>query len=549
MSVRPAELSIRAIAFGLVLGGLLAATNVYVGLKLGFVDPGTTTLILLVFAASGGRFTAQETNVAQATGSSASNMALTAGLLGPIPALAMSGTEVSPIAVIAWGSALAVFGTLAAIPFRVHLIEIQKLAFPTARAAGEVIRKLFVDGRTGIGWLASAAVLSAAVTVARDGFQIIDDAWIVPVAIAGVPAAQLSLGVSASPLLLGVGLLVGARVGLSMLLGAAIAWVGLGPELVVRGIAEPSYDSLVTWTLWPGAALIVANSLTALAFGARELARGFRGATEGATPGRNAILAIACSAIAIVAIGWFAFDVGPIYGVLAIVLAGVFSIASMHATGETDNTPSGPLGGLAQVAVGAVGPGGVATPLFAGGVVNGITSHSAQMLDSWKTGEMVGGSPPRVLVAQMIGIAGGVIGGVLAYWLIAEAYGFGNAMMAAPSAQSWKATADAVSHGTRGMPAGAPWAALLGAGGGIALAIIDRFPRVRRFSPSAIAMGISFILPASVSVSLALGAIGFAIVAHVALGWFTRSGPAFASGLIAGEGLAGIALAAVKVLG
>jgi hypothetical protein len=129
-------------------------------------------------------------------------------------------------------------------------------------------------------------------------------------------------------------------------------------------------------------------------------------------------LALAYSAIAIVATGWFAFDVGPIYGVLAIVLAGAFSIASMHATGETDNTPAGPLGGLAQVAVGAIGPGGVATPLFAGGVVNGVASHSAQMLDSWKTGEMVGGSPPRVLVAQMIGIAGGVIGGVLAYWLI-----------------------------------------------------------------------------------------------------------------------------------
>src|ERR1041384_5912559 len=64
-------------------------------------------------------------------------------------------------------------GPLAAIPFRVHLIEIQKLAFPTARAAGEVIRKLFVDRRTGIGWLVAAALRGAAGTGARDGYHLI----------------------------------------------------------------------------------------------------------------------------------------------------------------------------------------------------------------------------------------------------------------------------------------------------------------------------------------------------------------------------------------
>jgi len=563
---RPTELSIRAIAFGLALGILLAAANVYVGLKLGFIDAGTTTIILLAFALSGGRFTAQETNIAQAAGSSASTMALTAGLLGPIPALAMSGGDVSPIAIVAWGCALGVFGTLAAIPFRVHLIEIRKLAFPTARAAGEVIRKLFVDRnsaplrvaarpgearafdrRTGIGWLAWAAAGAAAVTVARDGFHAIADAWIVPVAIAGVPAAALSLGAAASPLLLGVGLLVGARVGLSMLLGAAIAWVGIAPQLVATGTAEADYGSLVAWTMWPGSALIVASSLTALALGGRDLARGARGAAEGATLGRGAVAGIAASAVAVIAIGWFAFGVGPIYAALAIVLAAAFAIASMHATGETDNTPAGPLGGLAQVVVGAVGPGGVATPLYAGGVVNGIASHSAQMLDSWKTGSMVDGAPRPVLVAQLIGIAGGVLGAATAYWLIVRAYGVGNAMMSAAAAQSWKATADAVAHGTQGMPAGAPWAAVIGAAAGIALAVSDRFPRARRFAPSAIAMGIGFILPASVSVSLALGAIGFAVVARVAPGWFERIGPAFASGLIVGEGLAGVATAAVTV--
>src|ERR1041385_5523029 len=121
--------------------------------------------------------------------------------------------------------------------------------------------------RAGIGWLVAAALGAAAVTVARDGYHLIGEAWILPTAIAGVPAASLSLGVAASPLSLGVGLLVGARVGLSMLLGAAIAWAGIAPQLVASGVAEANFDSLRVWMIWPGAALMVASSLTALALG------------------------------------------------------------------------------------------------------------------------------------------------------------------------------------------------------------------------------------------------------------------------------------------
>src|SRR5258706_15763118 len=117
----PAELTLRATVFGLALGLALAAANVYAGLKLGFVDAGTTTIVLVAFAAFGTgrrRFTAQEVNVAQVAGSSAGAMAVTAGLIGPIPALAMTGHDVAPAVIVLWGAALAVFGTLAAIPFR-----------------------------------------------------------------------------------------------------------------------------------------------------------------------------------------------------------------------------------------------------------------------------------------------------------------------------------------------------------------------------------------------------------------------------------------------
>jgi len=550
----PAELTLRAIALGLGLGVLLAAANVYAGLKLGFVDVGTTTVVLVGFAVLGhGRrpLTPQEANVAQVAGSSAGAMAVTAGLIGPIPALALTGHPVSPAVIIVWATALAGFGTLVAIPFRDQLIGGRGLVFPSARAAGELIRSLFVAGgseRGAVRLLAVAALAAAALTVARDALDLIPGGWMLPLAIAGIPAAQLSIGVAASPLLVGVGLLVGARVGLSMLLGAAIAWLGVAPVLVGRGLATAGYPSLVSWTLWPGAALMVASSLTRLVLGRRELWRASPGQAARLPAARRVLAAIAAVATALVLVAWAGFGIHPVLGAASVALAAACSAAAMHATGETDHTPAGPLGGLTQIALGALGPGGTTVPLHGGGIVNGAAVHAAAMMNAWKSGDVVGGcSPARLIAAQLAGIVVGATAGVVAYWLVREAYGLGTALMPAPGALSWRATALAVAGGTASMPAGAPLAALAGAIAGVALAIVDRRPRLARWAPSAVAIGVGFIEPASITITAAVAAIGFAAVAARAPTWHQRSAPALAAGLIVGEAFTGVVVAAILV--
>lgn len=557
MASASGELTPRALLFGLALGALLAAANVYAGLKLGFVDVGTTTIVLLAFAVFGaGRrpFAAREANAAQVVGSSAGAMAVTAGVIGPIPALALGGHDASPLAIVLFGCALAVFGTLIAIPFRDSLIAVQRLAFPSARAAGEVIRSLFIDERSELAGgrsasvqiLVGAALAAAAVTVARDAFSAIPGGWMLPVAIAGVPAAALAIGAAASPLLAGVGLLVSARTAASMLIGAAIAWIAIAPVLVHRGAAAPNYGSVVSWTLWPGAALMVAGSLTALVLDARALLRAIR-AGLAARAARWVKVAALAAALAVIAIGWQALGISPLLGALAVALAALFSVAGMHATGETDHTPAGPLGGLTQVVVGALGPGGIGAPLAAGAIVNGATAHSSTMLNAWKTGDVVGDcAPGRLVVAQLAGIAAGAVASALAYWLVREAYGIGTVAMPAHGAVSWKATADAVAHGTAGMPPGAPLAALLGAAAGVALALVER-TRLRRFTLSPIALGVGFIVPASLTVTVALAALASALAAARAPAWHARHGAALAGGLIVGEAFTGVVLAAVAV--
>lgn len=550
------ELSARAVAFGLLLGVPLAAANVYAGLKLGLVDGGGTTIILIAFALFGPaapwRFSPREAVVSQVTGSSAATMALTAGLVGPIPALAMSGRVIEPWAVVLWGCALAVFGSLLAIPFRRSFIEVKKLAFPSGRASGEVIVKLFsadaAGGRTAVAILLVSGASAAAFTVARDQLQWLPAAWLLPFALAGVPLAALSVGFYLSPLVVGAGVLVGARVGISVLFGAVLAWLVIAPALVSRGVAGASYPELVTWTLWPGAALMVVGSLTALLLGARDMVRAWREAPDASEATAAWVKpSVVAAAVAVVAIGWLGFDVHPLHGLLAILLAAAFSLAGMQATGETDQTPSGPLGGLAQVVVGGLPPGGVGTPLHAGGAVSGAVTHSSQMLGAWKTGELVGSQPRRLLLAQLAGVGIGALAAAAAFWMIDTAYGIGTDAMPSPAALSWKATADAVARGTEGMPSGAPLAALLGAVAGVLLTLGERSQRLRRFLPSAVAIGIGFIVPAMIAMSLAVSAIAFGLIARRLPGWNQRNAPPLASGLILGEAFAGVVIAAIAV--
>src|SRR5262245_39430397 len=108
----PPELSARAIGFGLLVGAALAAGNVYTGMKLGILDGGTTVVVLLsfaVFSALRRPLSALEANIAQVAGSSAAIMALTAGVPGPIPAMAMGGQPPAAIWIALLGISLGVF--------------------------------------------------------------------------------------------------------------------------------------------------------------------------------------------------------------------------------------------------------------------------------------------------------------------------------------------------------------------------------------------------------------------------------------------------------
>ena len=541
---------VRAIAVGALLGAVLAATAMYSGSKTSVVDGGNVPAALLGFAilaALRRRPTASDGNLVQTAASSAANMALTGGFLGPIAALALSGRELAIVPATAWGAAIGVVGCLLAVPLRAGFVVRGALPFPTARAVATVIDAVYAQ-RSGAGRLrvlVAGALVAAAVAVLRDPLGWIPEIAVLPVALAAAHGPAIAPGIGWSPLLIGVGGMLGGRMAAALVLGTTVAWFALAPLLVeARLVAEPGYLALLGWLLWPGIGLMVGGTLAALAASWPTLRAGLREIDE-IRPGPRFFLALALASLAAVGLGELALGVAPAITALALVLAALLSAAAARATGETDNTPAGALGGLGQIAVGAIAPGGIAAPLGAGGVIQGAAMHSSAMLGNWRTGLALGTAPRAQLVAQLVGVGVGAATSGAVFELIRRGVGLASEAMPSPIALSWKATAEVVQHGASAMPAGAPLAALIGAAAGAALVAAGR--RLA-WLPSPVAIGMAFLLPPYLSLTMALGALAFALVGRARPAWHAAHAAPLASGLIAGESLVGLASATLGLV-
>jgi uncharacterized oligopeptide transporter (OPT) family protein len=553
----PRELTARALAVGLLVGLLLATANLYMGLKVGMWDSGNVTASILSFSLAaaiwrrGPRLGPLETNVAQSAAASTGAGPAVAGLLGAVPALTLLGREPPGWAVASLGLALGVLGTLVALGLRRRLLEDEGLAFPTGMATGAVIRGL--DEGTGskaTRALGLAGVASAALAAARDLLGWMPQMTPLPLRVGAHPAATFQLGIGWSPMFLGVGLLVGLRTGLSVLLGGAIAWGLVAPRLVGTEVAGPDYAGLAAWLAWPGVALLLGSSLVSLAGQARRLPAALRdlrslgGGDRRAADLRTAGAIAAVAAAGAVALASAAFDLAPVRAAGALALAVLLAGVCARAAGQTDYNPVGEMGQLGQLALG--GGAGGAGSVAAGQLIAGPSAQVGVALWSLRAGQELGARPALQARALLAGSLLGAAIGVPLYWVLARAHRIGSEALPAPAARTWVVVADLMARGSEAIPAGALAASALALAAGAALeALGRRYPAVP--SPSAVGMG--FIVPAFYGAAICAGAL---------LGWVWRRAarasaedlaPSVGAGAVAGESLAGALIAVLVASG
>ncbi|HWN71169.1 MAG TPA: OPT/YSL family transporter, partial [Haliangium sp.] len=293
----PRQLTGRAVVAGMAIGALMCLSNLYVFFKTGWSLGVTITASILAFAVFGALgatrlvrrpLSALENNALTTVAAGAGYMT-GGGNMAAFGALLMV-TAVRPdtMSMVAWFAVIAAMGVFTAIPIKRQLVNKEGLAFPTGTATAETIRSIHggggaAEGKLKARALALGAVFAAALTWVRDAKA----AWMpfnvpgsfgLPFTIAGRSALDWTLALKTEVVLLGAGALMSFRTGWSLLLGGALTYGYLAPSLLAEGvIADHSYKSIVGWTVWPGAAILVASGLTSFALDWRSVARSFTG--------------------------------------------------------------------------------------------------------------------------------------------------------------------------------------------------------------------------------------------------------------------------------
>ncbi len=313
------QITLRSLLTGAVLGAVLSASDLYIGLKIGWTFGMSITASVLAFALWAGVSRARpstapfgllENNTSQTVASAAAYMA-SAGLVGSIPAMTILQRE----GVIAkfpldgpklclWLFATASLGVFVAVPLKRSMINGEQLRFPHGVIAAQTLQTLHQAGRAAHA-RARALIVAGAVAGAWRGaldsklwlFRKIPSAFAPPVSIAGISMRSWSLATNSGLLFYAAGAIVGLRTGASMLVGAIVSYGLVGPRLLaanVLSIAPPEVahdparwaafrkaaEALGSipladgsalhvamrskWSVWPGTAMMLSAALVGL---------------------------------------------------------------------------------------------------------------------------------------------------------------------------------------------------------------------------------------------------------------------------------------------
>ena len=579
------QLTPRAVVSGMLIGGLMAVSNLYVGLKTGWGLGVTITACIIAYAV----FKALEhvvpayrdrpfstlENYTMSSAASAAGYMSSAGLVSAIPALYLTtGRLLEWWEIGLWLAALSMLGVFMAIPLKRQLINVDQLPFPSGIATAETLRSLHTAGGEAVAKARSlfgAAACGGIVAAWRDLFGGIPAlaGWAMPAEIPLGPGrfartllTTYTIGIEGSLIMVAAGAIMGLRVAASMLAGSIVFYGVIGPILVERGIAKPGYAGIVSWVLWPATAMMVASGLLSFGLKWRTILRGFgslgrvvAGASERGpddplghveVPSSWFVYGATASGAACVALGHWLFGITWWMGVVAVLVTFLLSIVAARATGETDITPIGAMGKITQLVYGAVAPSNITTNLMTASITSGAASHAADLLTDLKSGYLLGGNPRKQTISQLFGVIAGTIASVPAYLFVVQRdpARLGSESLPAPSAKVWAGVAELLAEGLDSLPHGALAAIAVGAAAGIVLTLLEELgpERWRPWLPSTTGLGIAGVIPAFNSFAMFGGALA---------AWlYARSRPRAAetytvpvsSGLIAGESLTGVAI-------
>lgn len=585
------QLTVRAVISGMLLGGVMSLSNLYIALKTGWSFGVTITAGILAFVIFKllqrvrivkTEFGMLENNAMQSVASAAGYMT-GGGTVAAIPGLMLLMQSPIPAhQIFVWITALAFLGVFMAIPMKRQMINQEQLRFPSGIAAAQTLRSLHPEhsdtGEKSEGEIQARALLWAGAIGAlwtwwRGArakwlpYWHMPEDWAPKWTIRGVLLKKWTIVIDTSLLLFAAGAIMGWRAAWSMALGALINYSYLAPWGHAHGLIpanDVKYKTIVNFTVWFGSSLLLTSGLLQFLLNWRAVAKAFGGAFD--LFKKKKVVADDPLAHIEVPTSWFVwgmliftpvvviagqifFDIKWWMALITIVLSFFLAVVAARATGETDTTPTGALAKITQLTAGVLAPGSVTTNLMTANIGAGVAIHSADLLTDLKSGYLLGAKPRQQFYAQFFGVIAGSAFVVPAFRiLVPDHTAVGSAQWPAPGAITWTSVARVLAKGIGELPVASRWLILIGGVVGILMVLAERqWPKQKPYIPSSIGFGLAFTLPASNVISMFLGALIALYLERRNKPFADRYVVPVSSGIIAGESLIGVLIAALVV--
>jgi putative OPT family oligopeptide transporter len=600
------EFTGRAVILGLFMTVILGAANAYLGLRAGVTIAATYPAAVIGMAVlRGWKGSILEENIARTAGTIGEGIAAGAIFTIPAFLMAGVWPSFRPGEAYWKTTALITVGSVLGVLFislvRKGMVEDPELPFPESVAASEIHKAgrrgaqaaqyLFWNiGVGGIIYILGAFGLFGVDQTFQFGVGSMGRSQ-VPLGAAAngkslaVGGASTIAAPSVSPALLGVGYIIGPRLAALQFSGSVLAWGLLvpmiiyfkGPELatyvpggvtqnwsdmtdavwrnIVRPIAVGGMLVGSVYTLYGMKNSLVAGlrkafaDLRSSAGEPRELARTERYMSFKAVFALIALMFVLMCWLYVHVSGLF---LPAILAAIVMLLVGFF-FATVSGNlcgiiGSSNNPVSGItlstllIAALLMVALGVSGRSGVAAVLGVAAVVCVSSSVAGELLQDFKVGYILGGTPKRIQIAELIAV---VVASLMMYWplyLLSKGMGFGSKALPAPQAGLMATLAQGIVGGNMAWP-------LVGVG--IFLGIGMIMMQVR--SPMLVAVGMY--LPFETTLAIFVGGLFRAVGDWVAkrrgynaaqTARVENAGILTASGLIAGEALLGLLWAGLR---
>jgi putative OPT family oligopeptide transporter len=570
------ELTGRALVLGLLLSVIMGAANVYLGLKAGMTVSASipaavvAMLILRGICKNGSILEANQVQTAASAGES-----LAAGIIFTMPALLLIGAwqkfEFVTTTLVAFAGGL--LGILFMIPMRRVFVvrDNPELTYPEGVACASVL-KAGESSRDDALAVAKGTAIGGVFKLLAGFAGVLENTLEGATALLG---RVFYFGADMSPALVAVGLIVRLNVALLIFVGGALGWLICIP-LLGGGTGDP-LDA--AWTLWSGkvryigvGAMVVGGiaSIVRVRHGLVEAVRELRKATRVGVASEldrdippRAILGLTVVCVALIAAVYYSLTdnlaITAATTLIMIVMAFFFTAVASYIVGLVGNSNS-PVSGMTITAVlftgglllllGFSGTQGMVATLGVAAVVCCAACTSGDICNDLKTGQLVGASPYRQQIMQILGVAVAslVMAPILQLLHDNTPGGIGGRHLAAPQASLFKSLAEGFFGGAQ-----LPWGMVaLGAGLGCVILAIDRSLQRAgvEFRAHLMPIAVGMYLPFGLSVPIVIGGL----MSHL----FERRGARddgagrsvlFASGVIAGESLMGVGIAVLASAG